>query len=526
MPMRRTVNWLARKRNRSFFRQLFCNGDLLLFAAILALSVILSSTVVFVITHHAADFGFFDVPVASWFVLGLVGFLLSVEGLAIFWRWKLAQARKSLVALQKQAVDLPHILTVDDTPLVTGFQHLSRPEFLVIVQTMFRAPPPVKFVALSPLSGGYSGSNTLLAELTYKQNSVLLLRWYVLKLGPQFDILSEREKFDRYVREPLGRAARLTHYAKLNDVAGIAYQVAGLGLGDSVQSFAQLYRQQPPQSAATFINEIFLPLEQAWYQHGQIERVDPRHEYQLLLKKRSVILAQAARLDPPANAHRSAHWCNPVDFLQNWPDLTSLPLALHRATVHGDLNARNILFETGGQIGQPLPWFIDFSHTGNGLSSERAAAAARDHIVLPDDRGHTLRDFCRLEADVKFILTTLEDDRHLKLALEFEQELLLAGVSLPEQPPSALAAARFEKAWGVVRAIRHRAAAYLVDQADLRPYDWALLQATLPIVYYHSGQFAGTACEYRQKQYAFIAAGMLCNRLTAGSPRLESFQHR
>lgn len=264
-----------------------------------------------------------------------------------------------------------------------------------------------------------------------------------------------------------------------------------------------------------------MPLEQAWYQHGQIERVDPRQEYHLLAKKRPLILAQVAQLGPLPHPRQPAEWCNPLDFLQHWSDLTAVPLALHRATVHGDLNARNILFEVGGQTGQPLPWFIDFSHTGNGLSAQRTAAAARDNILLPADRGHTLRDFCRLEADVKFILTSLDDDRCLELALVFEQELLHRGMSLPEQPPPVLAAAQFEKAWAVVRVIRRRAAAYLANHTDLRPYYWGLLHATLPVVYYQPGQFAGAAGEHRQKRYAFIAAGMLCSRLTTGNPRLE-----
>jgi hypothetical protein len=320
----------------------------------------------------------------------------------------------------------------------------------------------------------------------------------------------------------------------LEETAGIAYEFAGLGLGDSVQSFAQLYHDLPANHAAALIEEIFAPLEQAWYRQGQVEPVDPRHEYHLLFKKQQLILEQVERLldqhDPyrqhlhlspsQTNPYGKPNFCpdgtipwrDPVDFLQRGPDsITSL--SLHRSTIHGDLNARNILFEVG-QPGEPiLPWLIDFSHTGNGLSAERAAEAAHENIPIDADRGHTLRDFCRLEADVKFILTTLENDRQLELAVLFEQELMLGGVELPELSNPALTKAQFVQAWRAIKAIRRRATPYLADPADLRPYYWGLLHATLPVVYYDPGQFTGKSNERQQKRYALMAAGMLCSRL-------------
>jgi hypothetical protein len=128
----------------------------LLLVAVLLLSIIFAAAVVFITVRHAADFGFFDVPIASWFVLGLIGFLLSVDGLAIFWRWKFGRAKKSLAAAnRKPAADPLPILAIDDIPVVSGFQNLNRPEFVVIVQALFRAPPAAKSVALSLLPDGW-----------------------------------------------------------------------------------------------------------------------------------------------------------------------------------------------------------------------------------------------------------------------------------------------------------------------------------------------------------------------------------
>jgi len=86
----------------------------------------------------------------------------------------------------------------------------------------------------------------------------------------------------------------------------------------------------------------------------------------------------------------------------------------------------------------------------------------------------------------------------------FERELLLAGLELSEPGPGE---PHFAKAWRVIRAIRRRAAPYLADPAELRPYYWGLLHATLTVLYYHADQFAGKSNERRQKRYAFMPQG-------------------
>ena len=45
------------------------------------------------------------------------------------------------------------------------------------------------------------------------------------------------------------------------------------------------------------------------------------------------------------------------------------------------------------------------------------------------------------------------------------------------------------------------------------PYYLSLLNATLPIVYYHPAQFENKVSEQQQKRYALISAGMLCSQL-------------
>jgi hypothetical protein len=199
-----------------------------------------------------------------------------------------------------------------------------------------------------------------------------------------------------------------------------------------------------------------------------------------------------------------------------WPQ-KNLTVPVRQSVVHGDLHARNVLIEIG-QGGDKRVWFIDFSHTGNGLSADRTQEALREGVPINPGRGHTLRDFCRLEADIKFVLTKLQEEDDLRLAVEFERELMACGLALYDvsanQPLiQSVGEERFRKAWQVIREIRRQASVYLINADDLRPYYLGLLHSTLPILYYHPAQFENEVCELQQKRYAFIAAGMLCSEL-------------
>jgi len=171
-----------------------------------------------------------------------------------------------------------------------------------------------------------------------------------------------------------------------------------------------------------------------------------------------------------------------------------------------------------GRNDHKRPWFIDFSHSGNGLSAARTREAIREGVPIDPDRGHTLRDFARLEADVKCILTMLENADDLRRSVDFELALLNGGMSLHELPAKSSASEvlteeRFQKAWLAIREIRRQAARQLANPDDIRPYALSLLSATLPIVYYRPDQFESEACERQQKRYALLSAGMLCSQL-------------
>jgi len=490
------------------------------------------------ILAYASEYDLLYAPFASWFVFVLSGLILALDGIAFYSWHQFRKTRKYLAETSQKLIDLTKQPLEDEIPAVCGHKHLDEAEFLALIQILFRHPPGIEYIHVKPLPGGYGGSTTVLAKLQRKQSNKPLPRASVIKLGDKREMADEHTKFEGHVWKTLDGAPSHSKYAEWGDYAGIAYEFAGLETSHAIQSFYQFYQGHASVELTELIGEIYSRLDRAWYQSGQIEAANLYHEYNLLSKKRELIIGCVGEIVDKNDRYRDnftaleerlqphlkpdfcpavdIRWRDPVAFLRTWPQ-QDLIIPIYRSVVHGDLHARNVLIEIGKR-GQKHVWFIDFSHTGNGLSADRTREALREGIQINPNRGHTLRDFCRLEADVKFILTGLQNEDDLRLAVTFERELMAWRPALNDRPVipppiEDLMDERFKKAWQVIGEIRRQAAKYLTNADDLRPYYLSLLHATLPIVYYHPEQFENEACELQQKRYALISAGMLCKRL-------------
>lgn len=511
-------------------------GSRVLFWVFVVVSVVATYAIIRIVyeilmTASSSGLDPLHVPIFSWFVFALSGLILVFAGLVFcFWR-QVHDKSQELFDLAGQPLK-------DEIPAVYGHKHLDEAEFLPLVQILFRRLPDIKYVQVKRLPGGYGGSTTVLTQLRREDDSSPLPRSFVVKLGNRREMAGEHDKFQKHVRWQLTRAATFFRYAEWADSAGIAYEFVGLDPAHEIQSFCQFYKGYAAVEVSKLVRQIYSRLNRAWYRNGERDSANLYHEYNLLSKKQKRIVEQVGeivdegdpyrrnftiveerlqpKLKPRFCSEMDISWYDPVAFLQTWPK-QKLDVPIYRSTVHGDLHARNVLVEIGKR-GQKHIWFIDFSHTGNGLSQARTEEASREGTQVDLDRGHTLRDFCRLEADVKFILTRVQDRDDLRLALVFEKELMDRGLELddlPMFPPlvEVLTDERFQKAWQVIAEIRRQASRYLINKNDLRPYYLSLLHATLPIVYYHQTQFEDEACERQQKRYALVSAGMLCDQL-------------
>ena len=99
--------------------------------------------------------------------------------------------------------------------------------------------------------------------------------------------------------------------------------------------------------------------------------------------------------------------------------------------VHGDLNGRNIILDKNENV-----WLIDFEYT---------------------ERTHILKDVAKLENDILYEYTVLENEKELEEALLITKELMLCK-DLAEPPPSVLPGLKSEKlkrAWDTVVELRN-----------------------------------------------------------------------
>ena len=97
--------------------------------------------------------------------------------------------------------------------------------------------------------------------------------------------------------------------------------------------------------------------------------------------------------------------------------------------VHGDLNAANILVDDRGNV-----WVIDFFHSGP---------------------GHVLKDLAKLENDLLYILTPVDDDQ-LPQAISLTRALLeVEDLQAPLRDHVAgLQAPQLVRAWSILRLLR------------------------------------------------------------------------
>jgi hypothetical protein len=503
-----------------------------------ALAALSAATPVALAAYFSPEYEFFRVPIASWVVFCLSGILLTLDLIAILLWFRLRRADREVEAASRALLEMRAEPLPAAIPAVCGAEHLARVEFPALVQTLFSRLPDIAYIHLKPLAGGYSGSTTVLARLQRRPGEPPLPRSFVVKLGGGREMGGEHGRYLEHVLAFLPQAPRFYQYAERQEWAGIAYEFAGLDLDAEVQSLEQFYRGYAGAEVAGIIGDTFAHLGRAWYQGGKIESVDLLAEYGLLPRKRAQVVESVGEILDPEDPYRTnlygseaalrprlrprfcpipdLPWYDPVVFLRTWSPPGSI-VPIHRSIIHGDLNARNVLVEIlpGGQ---KRVWFIDFSHTGNGLSTDRTEELIQAGLPISRDYGHTLRDFGRLEADVKFLLTRLQSENDLRLAVEFERTLLEQAGGLTVPPATeALLDERFKKAWQSVREIRSRATHYLAQVDDLRPYYWALLNATLSVSYYSADQFENELSERQQKRYVLLAAGMLCDQICGGS---------
>jgi hypothetical protein len=173
---------------------------------------------------------------------------------------------------------------------------------------------------------------------------------------------------------------------------------------------------------------------------------------------------------------------NPLYFAEKvMPARRSKSVSVYQASVHGDLNMKNVLMDEEANM-----WLIDFSET---------------------QHAHILRDIAKLEAVLKFERFALTSEEQLWAVLELEQRFLeVKSLSEIPQLPETTLDPEVRKAFRCVQRLREYANVITLLDEDISQYWLSLLYYAVSVLAYGSVNDFG-------KRYAWISSALLCQKL-------------
>lgn len=259
-------------------------------------------------------------------------------------------------------------------------------------------------VQLRVLDGGFSGNLVLGSESVDLHGHQQVP--HVVKIGPQSPIGQERAAFEQ-IEEVLGNTA--PHIAEFADSGGrgaLKYRYAAMG-GSFSSTFQKLYCAGLSRGKTEYyLATVFREQLGRFYKAATLERVNLLEYYWFkpdwaphVRKLVENVLGGPA--DETTLRLPTGHeFPNPYLFYKQ--DLAEvLPLATgscYFSYIHGDLNGANIIIDAHDNV-----WLIDFFHT---------------------HRGHILKDLIKLENDLLYIFTPVNNADDLAQALRLTDCLL------------------------------------------------------------------------------------------------------
>jgi protein-tyrosine phosphatase/nicotinamidase-related amidase len=301
-----------------------------------------------------------------------------------------------------------------------------------LVRYLFRDCRSVK---LKELTGGFSG-NVVAGSTSYDLHGHEQVP-HVVKIGEQQEMGKERASFER-IQDVLGNSApQVTDFADYDNRGAIKYRYASMG-GTFSTTFQKAYEKgMPMPEVKQVLDTVFGEQLMRFYKAATLESCDLLEYYWFSEKWADSVRGNVESiLGGPA----------PGESVEILPGLTAPNVCrfyqetlhnlarrpadqVYQSWMHGDLNGANIILDGHSNV-----WLIDFFHA---------------------NRGHILQDFVKLENDLLYIWTPVEDDEDLRNACAFTDALLAVedlAAPLPEAPSHWRS--QFRRTWETVQHLR------------------------------------------------------------------------
>lgn len=384
-----------------------------------------------------------------------------------------------------EAGDIPFIGFRDEKHPVVEFEEsakLSETDSKIL-RYLFRDS---RTVQLRCLDGGYSGNVVLASKSTdmFGHEQVP----HVLKIGSQELVGRERTAFER-IESVLGNnAPRVADFADFGDRGGIKYRYASMG--GSSTTFQKLYSQGVSmEKVKRILRTVFSEQLGRLYAAGSREKCDLLEYYWFSPDRAPSVRKRVETLLGQPAAGSTLCFPNGKTFpnvcLFYEEKLGKIPgnrdESAYFAYVHGDLNGANIIVD-----GQENVWLIDFFHT---------------------HRGHILRDLIKLENDLLYIFTPVNNEGEFDEALRLTDLLMHAedlALPMPSGEKTGLKRSQFLRAYETLCFLRSFYPVLI--QSDLNP-----LQLFIGQMRYAAHTLSFHESNDWQKKWALYTAS-LCSR--------------
>lgn len=294
-----------------------------------------------------------------------------------------------------------------------------------------------KDVEFKCLDGGFSGNVVLKSKsIDHLGHSQVPS---VIKIGPRDLIARERIAFER-IEEVLGNnAPSIVDFAELEDRGAIKYRYAAM-LEGNVRTFQKAYETtEDIQDLIRILDTVFRKQLAKLYDASVQEKLNLLEYYDFQSKYAPGV---RKRIEAIIGKPAIGEWIeivsglivpNVCNFYEE--DLVSLKeyvsISHFTSYIHGDLNGANIILDAQNNV-----WLIDFFHT---------------------HKGHILKDLIKLENDILYIFTKIENLEEWKEAIELSDVLLKVadlGTPLPPNPRKPWKHSKINKAYSIIAHLR------------------------------------------------------------------------
>jgi len=343
-------------------------------------------------------------------------------------------------------------------------------------------------VQLTPITGGFTGSPVFHVNAWDRGGRRQMP--FVLKIGKWSDIHDEIRGYEEHVKRYIqNNATQIIQHCKIGDFGGVLYNFVGIkGMDSEISCLDDYYYSHDIEEVTTAFDRLFRVVLKAWYGQPKLKELSLYEEYgsfghyediKEYVQSHFAVSADGETIELPFGLATSI---NPLYFVEKIiPQRKSDTVSVYEASVHGDLNMKNVLMDEANNM-----WLIDFANTRH---------------------SHILRDIAKLEVVLKFETFDITSDEKLREIVELEKVFLdVKNLSEIPQIPPTLQDPKVLKAFLCIRKLREFANVITLLDEDVSQYFFSLFAYSLRVLKYRDVDDYGKKC-------AWISASMLCQKL-------------